>query len=295
MKSSKHHRAQPVAIGRPNPLKVIYRRIDELKPDPANPRRHSKKQIRQIADSIEAFGFNVPILIDRDGNVIAGSWPAAGLPRARLDRGADAVPRSPHPGAGPRLHDRRQPADRDRHLGRPAAGAAAQGSLAARPRFQPRGHRLRDGRDRSADRIARGPARARRRPGRCAARIAGGPAGQQDRRFVAPRSPSRVVRQCPRCRGLRRADGRGTRRDGLHRPALQRADRWSCERPRRDPPSPLPDGLGRDGPGRIHRLSRPGFPQPRGIQRRRLAALRLHGLAPCRRAAGRRPRASMAS
>ena len=72
MKSSKHHRAQPVAIGRPNPLEVIYRRIDELKPDPANPRRHSKQQIRQIANSIKAFGFNAPILIDRDGNIIAG-------------------------------------------------------------------------------------------------------------------------------------------------------------------------------------------------------------------------------
>jgi hypothetical protein len=53
-------------------LRIIYRPIDELKPDPANPRRHSKKQIRQIRDSIEAFGFVVPILIDRDGNVIAG-------------------------------------------------------------------------------------------------------------------------------------------------------------------------------------------------------------------------------
>jgi hypothetical protein len=72
MKSSKHHRAQPVAIGRPNPLEVIYRRIDQLKPDPANPRRHSKQQIRQIANSIKAFGFNAPILIDRDGNIIAG-------------------------------------------------------------------------------------------------------------------------------------------------------------------------------------------------------------------------------
>ena len=72
MKSSKHHRAQSVAIGRPNPLEVIYRRIDELKPDPANPRRHSKQQIRQIANSIKAFGFNAPILIDRDGNIIAG-------------------------------------------------------------------------------------------------------------------------------------------------------------------------------------------------------------------------------
>jgi DNA modification methylase len=53
-------------------LIVTYRRIAELKPDPANPRRHSKKQIRQIARSIEAFGFNVPVLLDRDDNVVAG-------------------------------------------------------------------------------------------------------------------------------------------------------------------------------------------------------------------------------
>ena len=53
-------------------LTVTYRRITELKPDPANPRRHSKKQIRQIARSIKAFGFNVPILLDREDNVVAG-------------------------------------------------------------------------------------------------------------------------------------------------------------------------------------------------------------------------------
>src|SRR5215472_3871891 len=53
-------------------LKVVYLPIDKLSSDPANPRRHSKKQIRQIANSIEAFGFNVPILVDADGNIIAG-------------------------------------------------------------------------------------------------------------------------------------------------------------------------------------------------------------------------------
>ena len=52
-------------------MSVVYRRIEELKPDPANP-RHTKKQIRQIADSIRTFGFNVPILIDRDGKIVAG-------------------------------------------------------------------------------------------------------------------------------------------------------------------------------------------------------------------------------
>src|SRR5216683_2876303 len=53
-------------------LAVVDRSMGELKPDAANPRVHHKKQIRQIADSIEAFGFNVPILIDRDDKVIAG-------------------------------------------------------------------------------------------------------------------------------------------------------------------------------------------------------------------------------
>ena len=53
-------------------LRIVYQSISQLKPDPANPRLHSKKQIRQIAKSIEAFGFNVPILIDREGKVIAG-------------------------------------------------------------------------------------------------------------------------------------------------------------------------------------------------------------------------------
>src|SRR5438270_8880859 len=51
---------------------IVYRPVDQLKLDPANPRRHSKKQVRQIANSIELFGFIVAILTDRYGNVIAG-------------------------------------------------------------------------------------------------------------------------------------------------------------------------------------------------------------------------------
>ena len=57
---------------KPSRWEIIHRPIAELTPDLANPRRHSKKQIRQIADSIKAFGFNVPILITRKGEVIAG-------------------------------------------------------------------------------------------------------------------------------------------------------------------------------------------------------------------------------
>jgi DNA modification methylase len=69
-------------------LTVTYRRITELKPDPANPRRHSKKQIRQIARSIKAFGFNVPVLLDRDDNVVAGHGRLA----ACVELGSTEVP-----------------------------------------------------------------------------------------------------------------------------------------------------------------------------------------------------------
>jgi DNA modification methylase len=46
--------------------------VEAIKPNVRNARTHSKKQIRQIADSIAAFGFLVPILIDQGGLIIAG-------------------------------------------------------------------------------------------------------------------------------------------------------------------------------------------------------------------------------
>jgi ParB-like chromosome segregation protein Spo0J len=40
---------------------------DKLRPNRRNARIHSRKQIRQIADSIATFGFVVPIVTDNDG------------------------------------------------------------------------------------------------------------------------------------------------------------------------------------------------------------------------------------
>jgi DNA modification methylase len=45
---------------------------DRLKPWPGNARTHSKKQLRQIADSFREFGFTNPILIDEAGTILAG-------------------------------------------------------------------------------------------------------------------------------------------------------------------------------------------------------------------------------
>ena len=46
--------------------------IGDLTPDPRNPRTHDRAQVRAIAKSIEAFGFNAPILIDRNRKIVAG-------------------------------------------------------------------------------------------------------------------------------------------------------------------------------------------------------------------------------
>ncbi|MCH8113042.1 MAG: ParB N-terminal domain-containing protein, partial [Proteobacteria bacterium] len=48
----------------PNTLSIDTLPIKALKPYPRNARTHSKKQIRQIAESIRRFGFTNPILID---------------------------------------------------------------------------------------------------------------------------------------------------------------------------------------------------------------------------------------
>ena len=47
-------------------------RLSELRPPRRNARTHSKKQIRQIADSILQFGWTYPILIDENKEIIAG-------------------------------------------------------------------------------------------------------------------------------------------------------------------------------------------------------------------------------
>ena len=55
-----------------NNLVIEQIHIAALKPYARNARIHSKKQVRQIANSIEAFGFNNAVLISNDNEIIAG-------------------------------------------------------------------------------------------------------------------------------------------------------------------------------------------------------------------------------
>lgn len=51
---------------------IRYVSLADLKPWPGAARTHSKKQIRQIAESIRRFGFINPIVIDEDYQILAG-------------------------------------------------------------------------------------------------------------------------------------------------------------------------------------------------------------------------------
>ena len=56
----------------PEKLTIDQVLVATLKADPRNTRTHSKQQIRQIATSIQEFGFVNPILIDEADRIIAG-------------------------------------------------------------------------------------------------------------------------------------------------------------------------------------------------------------------------------
>lgn len=52
-------------------MEIIYKNIDELKPYKNNP-RNNEKSIEEVAKSIKEFGFKVPIIIDKNGLIVAG-------------------------------------------------------------------------------------------------------------------------------------------------------------------------------------------------------------------------------
>src|SRR6187551_699641 len=65
---------------------IEWLEIAALTPNRRSARTHSKKQIGQIADSIKAFGFVVPILIDEARNILAGHGRYAAAQALALDK-----------------------------------------------------------------------------------------------------------------------------------------------------------------------------------------------------------------
>ena len=69
-------------------MNVEMRRVEEVRPYPDNPRVLSPEAIQAVANSIRAFGFRQPIVVDEEGVVIAGHMRLA----AAVTLGLDEVP-----------------------------------------------------------------------------------------------------------------------------------------------------------------------------------------------------------
>jgi len=67
-------------------LSITYRDPNGLPPSPRNSRTHSKRQIEQLARSIERFGFNNPVLLGDDGRIVAGHGRAEAAKLLKLER-----------------------------------------------------------------------------------------------------------------------------------------------------------------------------------------------------------------
>lgn len=53
-------------------MRIVNKPTAELKPYDKNAKKHDKKQIANVAESIKQFGFVQPIVLDKDNNVIIG-------------------------------------------------------------------------------------------------------------------------------------------------------------------------------------------------------------------------------
>lgn len=68
-------------------MEIINKRLEELKPYEHNP-RNNEEAVEYVAKSIKEFGFKVPIIIDKEGVIVAGHTRY----KASLELGLKEVP-----------------------------------------------------------------------------------------------------------------------------------------------------------------------------------------------------------
>lgn len=66
-------------------MTIVNKPTAELKPYDKNAKRHDKKQIANVAESIKQFGFVQPIVLDKDNNVIIGHCRLEAAKKLHLD------------------------------------------------------------------------------------------------------------------------------------------------------------------------------------------------------------------
>ena len=68
-------------------MKIVYKKLDDLKPYENNP-RYNDEAVEYVANSIKEFGFKVPIIVDKNNVIVAGHTRY----KASLELGLDEIP-----------------------------------------------------------------------------------------------------------------------------------------------------------------------------------------------------------
>lgn len=66
-------------------MQIVNKPTAELKPYDKNAKKHDKKQIANVAESIKQFGFVQPCVLDKDNNVIIGHCRLEAAKKLHLD------------------------------------------------------------------------------------------------------------------------------------------------------------------------------------------------------------------
>lgn len=66
-------------------MQIVNKPTEELKPYDKNAKKHDKKQIANVAESIKQFGFVQPIVLDKNNNVIIGHCRLEAAKKLHLD------------------------------------------------------------------------------------------------------------------------------------------------------------------------------------------------------------------
>ena len=83
-------------------MKIELVKIEEIKPYPGNAKAHPRDQVKKIAQSIQEYGFQVPILLDKENVIITGhgrllaakKLKMESVPTVRMDHLTDAQVRA---------------------------------------------------------------------------------------------------------------------------------------------------------------------------------------------------------
>mgnify|MGYP002771737051 CR=1 FL=1 len=67
-------------------MDVIQKKLNEIVPYAKNAKKHDKKQIANVAESIKQYGFVQPIVIDRDGVIVIGHCRALAAKKLGMEK-----------------------------------------------------------------------------------------------------------------------------------------------------------------------------------------------------------------